>query len=248
MPEVSRQQGTSLHHQISTLIKDGIAAGRYRSGDQLPTEEALCRAHAVSRVTVRRALQSLAQQGLVQKRAGLGTFISAKAVPVLNLQTPIAGYLEKVAQRRALSKQVVKEFGFVAATHEVATSLRLDEGAQVLRVVRLRVKGSLPLVHSTLFLPESIGRLFTAEDFRTHPLSELLARSGHRYSKIDIVTRARLATPTIAKLLHVAVGSALVDVQRIGYDNKSMPVEYQQLQGPSDRFETHVTVTDTDGH
>ena len=94
---------------------------------------------------------------------------------------------------------MLKEFGFVAATHEVATSLRLEEGAPVLRVVRLRVKGSLPLVHSTLFLPESIGRLLTAKDFRAHPLSELLARSGHRYSKIDIVTRARLATPTIAK-------------------------------------------------
>jgi GntR family transcriptional regulator len=245
MIEVDTQQGTSLHHQISTLIKDGIAAGRYQPGDRLPTEEALCQAHAVSRVTVRRALKSLEQQGFVQKRAGLGTFISTKA-PVLNLPTPIAGYLERMAQRRALSKPVVKEFGLVPATLEVRSSLQLEEGAQVLRVVRLRVMGSLPLVHTTVYLPEAIGRLFSRDDFRKHPLSELLARAGHRYSKIDMVTRARLATPTVAKLLHVAVGSALVDVQRIGYDKQGLPIEYQQLQGPSDRFETHVTVTDAE--
>ena len=74
MQSVGLQQGTSLHHQISTLIKDGIATGRYRPGDQLPTEEQLCQAHQVSRVTVRRALQSLEQQGFIQRQAGRGTF------------------------------------------------------------------------------------------------------------------------------------------------------------------------------
>jgi GntR family transcriptional regulator len=236
-----RQQGIALHHQISTLIKDGIASGRYQPGDQLPTEEALCQAHGVSRVTVRRALKSMEQQGLIERQAGRGTFVSAKA-QVLNLPTPISAYLEKVAERRALWRPVVREFGFVTATHDVRSSLQLPEGAQVLRVVRLRVVGALPQVITTVYLPEAIGRQLTREDFRRHALSELLARTGHSYSRIDMVTRARLATPEVARLLHVAVASALVDVQRIGYDQDGNPVEFQQLQGPSDRFETHVTV------
>ncbi len=241
MDPENRQQGVALHHQISTLIKDGIASGRYQPGDQLPTEEALCQAHGVSRVTVRRALKSMEQQGLIERQAGRGTFVSARA-QVLNLPTPIAAYLQKVAERRALWRPVVKEFGYVTATHDVRSSLQLPEDAQVLRVVRLRVAGTLPQVLTTVYLPEAIGRQFKRADFNKHALSELLRRAGHSYSRIDMVTRARLATPEVARLLHVAVASALVDVQRIGYDQHGAPVEFQQLQGPSDRFETHVTV------
>lgn len=241
MNAVDRLPGASLHHQISTLIKDGIATGRYRPGDRLPTEEMLVEAHGVSRVTVRRALKSLEQQGLIERRASRGTFVAAQA-SVLNMPVPIAPYLQKIAERRALSRSVVKEFEFVAAPLDVRTSLQIEEGAGVLRVVRLRVVGSLPLVHSTVFLPESVGRRFTRADFGKRALSELLAREGHFYSKIDMVTRAKLATSSIARLLHVAIGSALVDVQRIGYGADGAPIEYQQLQGPSDRFETHVTL------
>lgn len=241
MQSIGLQQGTSLHHQISTLIKDGIASGRYRPGDQLPTEEQLCLAHRVSRVTVRRALQSLEQQDYIERRPGRGTFVSANAL-VLNMPTPIATYLEQVAERRRLSKPLVKEFGFVEAGHDVSTSLQLPERSDVLRVVRLRVIGNLPTVYSTLYLPGEIGRRFRRNDFRKTALSELLVREGHGYSRIDMVTRACLAMPDVARLLQVEVGSALVDVQRIGYDIGGTPVEFQQLRGPSDRFETHVTI------
>lgn len=240
MNAVDRLPGASLHHQISTLIKDGIATGRYRPGDRLPTEEMLVETHGVSRVTVRRALQSLEQQGLIERRASRGTFVAPQA-SVLNMPVPIAPYLQKIAERRALSRPVVKEFEFMAAPPDVSASLQIGDGARVLRVVRLRVVGKLPLVHSTLYLPEPVGRRFSRADFGKRLLSELLQREGYSYSKIDMVTRARLASATVARLLHVEVGSALVDVQRIGYGADGEPIEYQQLQGPSDRFETHVT-------
>ncbi|MCJ0765886.1 GntR family transcriptional regulator [Variovorax terrae] len=241
MNAVSRLPGTSLHHQISTLIKDSIAAGGYRPGDRLPTEEKLCELHSVSRVTVRRALKSLEQQGLILRKAGSGTFVSPKASAIA-MPTPIAAYLEQVARRRTLSQSVVQEFGFVPASPDVGQSLQLEDGAPVLRVVRVRMMQGQPQVHTTVFLPEDIGRHFKRADFNRQALSELLASQGHHYARIDLITRASLAAPTVAKLLQVAVGSALVDVQRIGYDAQGRPVEYQRLLGPSDRFETHVTL------
>jgi GntR family transcriptional regulator len=161
---------------------------------------------------------------------------------VLKLPTPIDDYLHQVAERRKLSRSVVKEFGWVAAAPDVAASLRIQEGAPVLRVVRVRTKGLLPLVHGTLFLPEAIGMRLARDDFRHNALSELLENAGEHYARIDMVTRARLAEPGIAELLHVAVGSPLVDVHRIGYNEHDQAIEYQQLLGPPDRFETHVTI------
>ncbi|MDO9404442.1 MAG: UTRA domain-containing protein, partial [Polaromonas sp.] len=59
---------------------------------------------------------------------------------------------------------------------------------------------------------------------------------------IEMVTRATLADVSLAKLLDVAIGSALVDVMRIGHDKNGRPFEFQILRGPSDRFHTHVTI------
>lgn len=245
MESFDRDHGVALHHQISTLLKDGIATGRYRAGDRLPTEETLCETHGVSRVTVRRALQSLEQQGYIERRPRLGTFVSGHAV-ILSMPTPIDDYLRQVAERRKLSRPVVLDFGLVDATPDVAASLQLPAGARVLRVERLRIMQKLPVVHTTVYLPETIGRRFKRTDFARSALSTLLAREGIHYGRIDMVTRARLATPPVANLLQVATGSALVDVQRIGYDTAGLPVEFQQLLGPSDRFETHVTIRSAD--
>ena len=102
----ARGDGIALHHRIATLLKDAIATGRYGPGERLPTEGELVALHGVSRVTVRRALLSLEQQGLIVRRVGAGTFVSDKA-PVLPMPTPIHAYLDQVSERRKLSRSVV---------------------------------------------------------------------------------------------------------------------------------------------
>jgi GntR family transcriptional regulator len=241
MDSLIRLPGVALHHQISTLLEDMMASGRLRDGDQIPTEEALQAEYGVSRVTVRRALQSLEARGLLTRQRGRGTYVSApfasKALPM-----PMKGFLETMAERRARSKPSVKEFGFVPAPAEVAVALQLREGATVLRVVRLRSTGRTPILHSIVYLTEKVGRHFKRADFGRHALTELLLGVGIRYGRIEMLTRATLADASLAKLLGVGVGSALVDVMRIGYGADGRPFEYQMLRGPSDRFHTHVTI------
>ncbi|MDB6002500.1 MAG: GntR family transcriptional regulator [Rhizobacter sp.] len=241
MKSISRDLGTSLHHHVSTVIKDGIATGRYKPGEQIPTEEALCALFSVSRVTVRRAMQSLEALGLVERRRGKGTYIAPSA-SILTLPTPMGTYMERVAQSRALSKPSLLDFATEDASAEVCENLQLARGATVLKVVRLRVKGTLPLMHSTAYFPSEVGSAFKRADFRRYDLSEVMRRSGRTYSRIEVVTRARLADSLLASLLQVDVGSALVDMHRVGYDPKDVPIEYQVVLGPSDRYQTRMTI------
>lgn len=239
--DLNRQPGVALHHQISTLIEDMVASGRLRDGDQLPTEEELRAQYGVSRVTVRRALQSLEERGLLKRQRGRGTYVSAplRSAP---LPMPMESFLATMAERRSRSKPSVKEFGFVPAPADVATALRLEEGTPVLQVVRLRSTGRLPILHSIVHLSEDVGRRFARADFSRLSLTELLQGQGIRYGRIEMLTRATLADAPLAALLGVPMASALVDVLRIGHDEADRPFEFQRLRGPSDRFHSHVTI------
>ena len=72
---VRRELGSPLHHQIYLVLADGISTGRYGVGEMLPTEEQLTRMFSVSRITVRRAMESLNDAGLIERGAGRRTMV-----------------------------------------------------------------------------------------------------------------------------------------------------------------------------
>src|ERR1700735_1294906 len=77
---VKADAGVPLHRQLYLVLHDEIARGALAPGDALPTEQALCDQFGVSRITVRRALADLAAQGHIARRAGVGSFVSRRAV------------------------------------------------------------------------------------------------------------------------------------------------------------------------
>lgn len=241
MKTISRTLGTPLHHQISAVIKDGIATGRYRPGQRLPTEDRLCALFSVSRITVRRAMQGLEEQGLIERRQGDGTYV-AQSAAVVSLQTQLGSYMEQVAESRALSEPRLESFETADPPPFVRTALGLAQDEQAMRLVRLRVRGTLPILHSTAWLPLDVGGRFKRADIPRYALSELMARAGFPYGRIEATAAASLADPLIARSLQVAIGSALVDVHRVAYDRNGRPVEYQNVLGPPDRYQLRVAI------
>src|SRR6201996_3078361 len=77
---VTAGAGVPLHRQLFLVLHDEIARGAIAPGDALPTEQSLCDQFGVSRITVRRALADLAEQGYIERRQGVGSFVSRRAV------------------------------------------------------------------------------------------------------------------------------------------------------------------------
>lgn len=239
LQDLSRALGTPLHHQVATLLKDGIAAGRHAPGERLPGEEALAELYGVSRVTVRRALLSLQEEGLIERRQGQGTFVAAAAA---SSGSAVAGYMARVARARRRSRPVPLECAWVDPPPPVREALALGRREQALRVVRLRVRGQLPLMHSTVHLPRFIGERFTERDFGTRALTELMQREGFAYGRMEMVAGALLADAAIAVRLQVPVGSALVDVRRVAYDAAGRAIEHQAIVAPPQRWQLRVGI------
>jgi multiple sugar transport system substrate-binding protein len=87
--DIDRSLPIPIYHQLKTLIREQIESGLWRPGDRIPTEQALCQSYDISRAPVRQALNELAQEGVLIRRPGLGTFVNNDTPADPSSDTPI---------------------------------------------------------------------------------------------------------------------------------------------------------------
>ncbi len=232
MTIVDRDLGAPLHHQIYLVLADGIAAGRYAAGERLPTEEQLTKLFSVSRITVRRAMASLQNAGLIERGAGRRTVVKPLGKP---LKMPMASVISNIAAYGAQTVAKVVEFGYGPAPAFLRE--RLWEGDKpVQRAVRLRSHEGQPVMHLTSYVPETLGVTFSKAELDRIPMFQLLTRAGVHISAGAQIVSATLADPVVARRLEIKVGAALLDLRTMMVDQKSRAVEYVEMLAPPERL------------
>ncbi|WP_425091827.1 GntR family transcriptional regulator [Tropicimonas sp. S265A] len=207
-------------------LRDEITRGTHAPGAILPGETRLAQKCGVSRVTIRRALDALAADGLIEKRLGAGSLVrdpGAQAVPLSGDLASLMPQLVEIGQR---TEARLLSFGYGHPPQPVATALGLDAGARVQTAERVRLIGGTPFSHLTTHVPEAIAANYSEADLATTPLFRLLERSGVQIDGAHQSVTAALATPEVARALNVAVGSALLSLTRVVRDAAGGGVEY----------------------
>lgn len=221
-----RRDGVALHRQVYLILKDRLLNHSDAAGTALPSEEALCAEFGVARITLRRALTSLREEGLVQSRQGKGSFAAAPALP----RAPAATLIGELQRTSDSTRARLLSFGMVAAPATVQRWLTLEPGALVQRSVRVRSRGRTPLLLVTVYLVESIGRGISRQQLQAGPLLPLLQGMGLRYGRVQQEIHAILADPAKAHVLKVPVGAALGQLTRVMTDEALKPVQVSQVQ------------------
>lgn len=216
-----------LYEQIRQLIVAALAAGEWRPGDALPSEPALAERFGASTGTVRRALDELAAENLVERRQGSGTFVSTHAEPRQQFR-----FLRLVADDEAGSfTRELLGCRRLRATAEIARALGLRTSEPVIEVRRLLHRRGRPVVLDELWLPERHFEGLTAEIIEAHPgaLYALFeARFGVHMVRAQEKLRAVAATPEAAGLLRVPEGAPLLSVERLAFTYGDRPVELRR--------------------
>ena len=229
--------GTELSktRQVYLALRDRIERGVFAREGGLPGEQALAAELMVSRVTLRRALAALEDEGLISRRRGAGTFLTerGKPQPIVVDMADVMHQLVAMGQATAVN---LLEFDYVAALPSVSEALRLDDNALVQRSVRSRRIDAKPFSYLTTCVPEPIGRLFSREELATQPLLSLLERAGHFADHASQDISAELATPEIARVLEVTVGAPLIALQRVVYDRAGRGIEHLRALYRPDRY------------
>ena len=232
MTIVDRDLGAPLHHQIYLVLADGIATGRYAAGELFPTEEQLTKLFSVSRITVRRAMASLQNDGLIERGAGRRTVVKPLGKP---LKMPMASVISNIAAYGAQTVAKVVEFGYGPAPAFLRE--RLWEGAKpVQRAVRIRSQDGQPVMHLTSYVPETLGSTFSKAELDRIPMFQLLTRAGAHISAGEQIVSATLADPVVARRLEIKVGAALIDLRTMMVDQKGRAVEYVEMLAPPERL------------
>ena len=221
--------------RIYLLLRDRISGGALAAGERLPGEPDLATAYGVSRVTVRRALEQLVAEGLLERRPGVGTFV--RVAPVLGSTTldfsDVFSHLKEMGRRTEVR---LLSFDYLVPAAAVAAALGLAPGERAQRAVRVRMLGDAPFSFLTTHVPERLGHTYSEAELASQPLLALLERSGAVVGRARQSIGATLAGPEVAGLLQLEIGAPLLSLTRLVEDEAGRAVEHLHALYRPDRF------------
>jgi GntR family transcriptional regulator len=223
------QVRTIRYHQIADEIRSRISSGQYVAGRLLPSESEVSTEFAVSRVTVRKALEMLRDEGLVNARQGFGWIVSGDTV-----RQPLARLATIEDQMRASGmkpERRILEFAFEKAPKEVA---RVLGSTQVLRVRRVNLADGEPFAIVTVWCPASLAENLSRADVERSPFYELL---DVNLSGATQTIGADIASHEEAELLKVPQGSPVLRCERTTSGADGVPVLVSRHVFPAHRTE-----------
>lgn len=215
--------GGPLYLQLKRWIEDAIARGLIKPGDALPSERDLALKVAVSRVTVRKAVQHLVREGVLVQRHGSGTFVAPHAHRVEQSLSQLTSFAEDMARRGMAVRSVWLDRGIYDPSPEETVILGLSSGERVARVARLRISSDTPLAIERAALSATI--LPDPLEIGTS-LYAYLDKSGNRPVRAIQRIRAANLSEADARLLDVPVGAAGLNIERISYLSSGKVIEF----------------------
>ena len=202
---------TPLYHQLARQLGDAIQAGAWQGGEALPAERTLAEALEISRITARKALDRLAEQGLIHRTRGSGTFIAPRFNQPL---TRLISFTEMLTQRGFTPRSRWLSRRLELPSSEEALRLGLSSHTRVARLKRLRLADDVVMAVEESCLPEAVLNDPEAVEASLYETLEAVGRPVER--ALQHIT-AISASAEMARLAEVSQGEALLKVTRLGY-------------------------------
>lgn len=224
------------YYEIEQALRARVAAAR--PGDAMPSDAELCHEFGVSRMTARNAMQRLAQEGIVQRIPGRGTFVAEQ--PVHRQAGSLISFSDEMRRRgrrptsRLLRRRV--RAGGLAETGP----LGLAAGADVLELLRLRLADEEPIAIEDSVFASSLAGVLADADLEAGSLFDALVDAGWVPTAGRASLGARAAGAADARRLAIAKGSPLLVERRLIFDQAGRPLELTESRYAADRYALDV--------
>jgi GntR family transcriptional regulator len=225
------QAGGPLYQRLQRALRQAIADNRLAADEALPPERDIAQEFGLSRITVRRALEALADEGLVTRRQGAGTFVAAR---VEKSFSKLSSFSEDMLSRGRSPRSVWLRRSDGAVTPEESMILGLGPGTPVYRFNRVRFADDAPMALEYSTIP---GFCLPSKEAVQTSLYDALERHGNRPVRALQRLRALLFTTAQAQLLGVGEGAPGLLIERRGFLRDGRAVEFTQSYYRGDAYD-----------
>ncbi len=235
---LSKESRIPLHIQMADAIREQIRQRELLPNDRLPSERELCQRYAISRITVRKALATLSQEGLVHSTIGKGNFVAPTAFNE-ELQ-PLRSFTEDLARRGMRASSVTLSQAIIPADDWLAAKLCIPRGAEVVRLHRLRLADEQPIALQLTHLPHHLCPDVLRLNFSDRSLYQVLRETyGLVLARSDTEIMATLAQTTEASLLKLKLPAAVLISEQITYLENEVVIEITRSIFNAERYKLH---------
>lgn len=229
------REGTPRHKQISQWLRQQIEEGTFSVNEKLPSENELCEKFDVSRVTVRKALQTLENENLIYRSQGLGSFVCDDRPRQSFIQ--LTDFVEDMRRAGMEATSEVIQLKTEATADQIASILNIDTESTVVRLDRLRLGDGQPIAFDITWLPMFYGQLIEGYKLEEETIYKILERDydipvEKGYYRIE----AENAGTYLSNHLQVEDGTALLLIDRLSLTLGDKPIYYQKRYYRSDRI------------
>lgn len=230
-----------LYSQLHDILVDMMESGEYNAGDVLPGERMLAEMYDISRVTVRKAISHLVDEGYVIRSHGKETRIAKRKLNH-NLG-PLVGIVEELFNQEGLPVSVeVLHKGYEPGSASVGKKLRLHESCknQVFAFSRVIRKNDQPLAVNYSFVPYDMGRLVDSLDLTKDKVFTYLEHCGYNLSYGEQEITADLCSKDEAALLNCNPGQPVLVIRRTSFLENGWPVLYEKTVYRGDAYQYSI--------
>ncbi|WP_382304559.1 GntR family transcriptional regulator [Herbiconiux sp. UC225_62] len=244
--KIDSSRAEPLWAQTADYVREQIASGAYGEGMRLPAERELCLTLNVSRVTLRKALVSLVEEGVLSSSHGRGWYVSQPdggEAPAGDWPNSLESFSETAARMGLVSDSLVIEQRISPATLDEGEELGVAPGTPLLRLGRVRRLDGVPIAIDNTRVPASLIPQAADVDFATGSLYATLGDSGIDIARAEATIEARDADATIAKHLDIEVGRPILVMKQTSVDARDRPVLISTIEYSGDRYRLRTVFT-----
>ncbi|MDB5982994.1 MAG: mngR [Pseudomonas sp.] len=231
-----------LYQRLRDQLAEQIANNRWRPGEAIPTEAALSSEYCLSTGTVRKAIDMLVADNILERQQGRGTFIrrpqfQSSLFRFFRFQT--ASGERQIPESRILSMEPM------AAPAAVAQMLGLPPGSPVIRMLRLRLLDAQPVLAEEIWLSRIQFHALLEIDMDQqgpllYPIYEEFCNQVVAYAEETLTADA--VDEVNARLLHIPVNSPVVVIERLARNYAGQPLEWRRSRGHASHFRYSVEI------
>lgn len=229
----------SLYYQLELHLRREFAGSDFRPGVAIPSENELAAKYGVSRVTVRRALDRLEEDGLIIRRRGARTVLSQLVTDLPKdekSRSEFRGFEDELRVRGLTPQAELLEVTEGQAPEAVAALLGIPADASVVRIRRLGQAGNKPLWLESRFFPLELGRTIAKADLTHESILRLIRDAGFDVKQVEMQLRPVVATARQAKMLRMPSGQALMLHESVTFVEGDQPVQVARVHLRGDLY------------